>query len=201
MTATRRSILLTLGKAIGAGGLLLPGAGKGALALPAGLGDAAKLPVITASLPFSKEALQLRHIRDALHDISSARDNARSQREWRPLMIEAHEWERAIWSRPNPTWADCVELAEICWHYMGKAQEKRLNGDWEYQVDVGALSTSDNYRHSSGYTRGTRGCPEAMVALVEAILTLGKGERRDPKTDRGYWPTASAPHFDRREHS
>ena len=40
--SSRRQFLGTLGKALGAGGLLLPWAGKGALALPADLGKAAQ---------------------------------------------------------------------------------------------------------------------------------------------------------------
>ena len=64
--STRRSFLGTLGKALGAGGLLLPWAGKGALALPADLGKAASLPVTAAPLPFSAECLQLREIKRAL---------------------------------------------------------------------------------------------------------------------------------------
>jgi hypothetical protein len=41
---SRRQFFGTLGKALGAGGLLLPWAGKGPLALPADLGKAATLP-------------------------------------------------------------------------------------------------------------------------------------------------------------
>src|SRR5260221_9918450 len=62
----RRHFLGTLGKALGAGGLLLPWAGKGALALPADLGAAARLPVMAAGLPFSSEVLQLRQVRREL---------------------------------------------------------------------------------------------------------------------------------------
>jgi len=51
--STRRQFLGTLGKALGAVGLILPWAGKGALALPADLGKAAQLPLTAAPLPFS----------------------------------------------------------------------------------------------------------------------------------------------------
>jgi hypothetical protein len=59
---TRRQFFGTLGKALGAGGLLLPWSGKGALALPADLGKAAQIPLTAAPMPFSAECLQLREI-------------------------------------------------------------------------------------------------------------------------------------------
>jgi len=61
--SNRRQFLGTLGKALGAGGLILPWAGKGALALPADLGKAAQIPLTAAPMPFSPECLQLRHLR------------------------------------------------------------------------------------------------------------------------------------------
>jgi hypothetical protein len=125
--SNRRQFLGTLGKALGAGGLLLPWAGKGALALPAdSLGKAAQLPVTATSLPFSREALRLREIRQELHaihltgrgDLYGEGKNTQEHRyrPWRSLMMEHYRpLAHAIESRPEPTWTDCVELAEIIW--------------------------------------------------------------------------------------
>ena len=200
----RRQFFGTLGKALGASGLLLPWAGRGALALPADLGKAAQLPVTAASLPFSKEALRLREIRRELHaihlkgrgDVYGEGENTQAHKydRWRSLMVEhycpiAHK----ITARQAPTWADCVELAEIIWQSLPK--EDRLcsspeDPTWEYLEPTGALSVAadDTRMGDSAFTSGAYHCRHAIVALVEAVLTLGNGERRDPQTEEGYWP-------------
>ena len=180
---SRRAFFGTLGKALGAGGLLLPWGGRGALALPADLGKAAHLPVTVATLPFSPEAIQLRAIRDALHRTHRLPHSDARSREWTMLMTEhCQPLERAIVSRQQPTMADCVELAEIIWHAVAKEDQTVRNGDWEYQEYSGMLSAGHRFATSSYQ------CREAIVALVEAVLTLGDGERRDPKTPQGFYP-------------
>ena len=189
---SRRRFLGTLGKAIGAGGLLLPWAGKGALALPADLGAAASLPVTAAPLPFSVEALRLREIRDAMHRIHMTRGTAgqdERSREWCSLMVDHYApAARTIAARAEPTMTDCVELAEIIWHYLPKEQVQVRKGEWEYHDDTGALAVAGD-RHTVHYFGGNAyQCRDAIVALVEAVLTIGAGERRDPKTPEGYYP-------------
>jgi hypothetical protein len=130
--STRRAFLGTLGKLLGAGGVLLPVAGKGALALPADLGKAAALPVVPTPLPVSPQLLQLREIRRELHDIymwggtSEARCAAwRHVMQTRPKPIVAE-----IVGRRKATWADCVEIAEIAlWrmHRLGPPDTDDLN--------------------------------------------------------------------------
>lgn len=117
--ATRRQFLGTLGKALGAGGVLLPWAGKGALALPADLGKAAALPVTPVAMPLSPQFLQLREIRKALHECYLWPDSYPShdarQTAWRDLMVNHHSpLEAEIVGRKKPTWQDCREIAEIC---------------------------------------------------------------------------------------
>jgi hypothetical protein len=120
---TRRRFLGTLGKALGAGGLLLPWTGKGALALPADLGKAAELPVAPATPPISSELLQLREVRRALHDCYLRQHDYPSpsayQQDWFDLFVHSAqplEWE--IVSRRKVTWSDCTEIAEVAMHRM-----------------------------------------------------------------------------------
>ena len=105
------SVSLTLGKALGAGGLLLPWAGNGALALPADLGAAAQLPVAPAVPAISSDLAQLREVRRALHACYLRQGE---QLEWRPLMVNHHRpLEKSIVGRRKPTWQDCTEIAEV----------------------------------------------------------------------------------------
>ena len=67
LTLNRRSLLTTLGKAFGAGGLILSSGRAGALALPANLDAAASLPLTTATLPVSPELVHWRGLVDELH--------------------------------------------------------------------------------------------------------------------------------------
>ena len=120
--SNRRQFLGTLGKALGFGGMLIPIAGKGALALPPDLGAAAGLPVRAAALPVSREGLQIRELRRVIHACNEEipQTHARGLR-FRALMTDGYRpLAEAIASRPQPTWADCVELAEICWQSMEK---------------------------------------------------------------------------------
>ena len=71
---------------------------------------------------------------------------------------------------------------EIIWHAVAKEDQTVRNGDWEYQEYSGMLSAGHRFATSSYQ------CREAIVALVEAVLTLGDGERRDPKTPQGFYP-------------
>jgi hypothetical protein len=68
-------------------------------------------------------------------------------------------------------------VAEICWQALDKDYW------WRLGQERGTLTT----RSVSGPSTWTR---EAMVALVESVLTLGKGERFDPRTTEGDWPAA-----------
>jgi hypothetical protein len=109
--SSRRQFLSTLGKALGAGGLLLPWAGKGALAVPADLGTAAQLPLASVAPPVSSDLLQLREVRRALHECYLRQGE---QPEWRPLMVDHHHpLAASIVGRRRPTWADCTEIAEV----------------------------------------------------------------------------------------
>jgi hypothetical protein len=127
--STRRQFLGTLGKALGAGGVLLPWAGKGALALPADLGKAAALPVAPAAMPLSPQFLQLREVREALHQCYMRQHHLSfdvSEREWRNLMVNHHKpLEAEIVGRRKPTWQDCREIAEICLFDMHRRRHER----------------------------------------------------------------------------
>jgi len=188
MTGTplnRRSVLTTLGKAFGAGGLLLSGSRAGAMALPLDIGPAAQLPLTISKLPVSPDHQRWRAMMDELHAMSVAqRENVLAGRPNRIEPIERCPWYQTsvaagdvasrIFMRPDPTWADCVELAEICWRFLEK----------EWDPKSGRTNRLAAFsKHQSDLSHTTLRC--ATAALVEAVLTLGNGERRDPNTDQG----------------
>jgi hypothetical protein len=173
---TRRAFLCTLGKTLGAGGLLLPWSGKGALALPSDLGKAASLPVTAAPLPFSAECLQLRDIKRTLAALPANCDLYRgfpgAKAPWYDTMSnEYHPVYARLTRRPVRSWTDCVELAEAIWAFYEK--------DHRDGYCVGPLTTKlsvdPRHMHIGYYQR------EAIVALVEGVLDLGGGERLDPR--------------------
>jgi hypothetical protein len=140
--STRRNFLGTLGKAFGAGALLLPAAGSGALALPADLGRAASLPVTPVALPVSVEMLRLREIRQELHSIYLATPDDYPQQDhpdefgtrdgrskaWREVMRNQHEpTAQRIIGRKDPTWSDCAEIAEIALQRMYRLGPQEKN--------------------------------------------------------------------------
>jgi hypothetical protein len=128
--SSRRAFLGTLGKALGAGGVLLPLAGKGALALPAELGKAAALPVMPTPLPVSAEMLRLREIRRELHNIYLAEYHSYNDRcaAWRDVMRKRHEpTAQQIIGRKKPNWSDCVEIAEVALHRMHRLGPREEN--------------------------------------------------------------------------
>ena len=113
--------------------------------------------------------------------------------QWLSLMTEQYRpLEHAIASRPHPTITDCVELAESIWHSLPKKQIPMRNGDWQYEVDSGVLGVgADGSDEAHHFTTPAYHCREASVALVEAVLTLGNGERRGQKTAQGVFPQAT----------
>ena len=160
--STRRHFLGTLGKALGAGGLLLPWSGKGALALPADLGEAAKLPVTAAPMPFSAEALHLREIRRAMAAVPVPTNHPGGPGcPWYEISTKEYlPAETRLARRPVRSWTDCVELAETIWAFRQKDEHNKL------------------YTGQPGYEA------HLISALVEGVLNLGGGERFDPARER-----------------
>jgi hypothetical protein len=174
--STRRQFLGTLAKALGAGGLLLPWSGKGALALPADLGKAASLPVTAAALPFSAECLQLREIKRALAALPANCDLYRgfpgAKAPWYDTMSnEYHPVYARLTRRPVRSWTDCVELAEAIWAFW----EKDNRDGFCVGPRIAKLSVDPRHAHIGYHQR------EAIAALVEGVLALGGGERFDPR--------------------
>lgn len=167
----RRSLLTTLGKAFGAGGLILTTGRAGALALPANLEAAASLPLTTAALPISPDLIQWRGLVDDLHafhlEVKSRYSPALGEEYHARSMVVRGVGDR-ITAREHTTWADCVELAELCWRSMPK------EGEFVGEV-TGRLSRDPK----------EIGRDHCVVALIEAVLAVGNGERRDPRTDQG----------------
>jgi hypothetical protein len=183
----RRQFLGALTKALG-GGLLLPLGGRSAVAFvePEAV---AKTPVKMSPLPMTPEGLRLRELRRILHHLNREEHSPERTREWRSLMVEHYRPTcLQIASRTQPTWADCVELAEIIW--SGLAKEWEATGRGGYR-ETGALFVPalDGTREGGAdrFTSGAYWCAPAIVALVEAVLALGGGERFDQHTPEGAW--------------
>lgn len=163
--STRRQFLGTLAKSLGTGGLLLPLSG-GAVSLvePA---KAAALAVRPTALPLSADALLLRSLKrdlrrcqDDLRDPHTAYSNADCGRDWRDLMCgQVKPLQARMLARAPASWADCVELAEIAW--WGIAHQRSL---------AAFVKEGGRPRIDSDET-------DPKVALVEAVLSLGGGER------------------------
>ena len=193
--SNRRQFLGNLLKGL-TGGALLPLAGGGAVSLtdPAA---AAALPATLGPMQLSREALQLRELRRELHRLYMRPHSEARDMRWRALMTEHYRpTADAIASRPNPTWADCVELAEAIWQTLQKehAYYRRRDGEVGYR-ETGALAVpllhADGNLYSfigHGFSNSAYWCAPQIVALVEAVLTLGKGERFDPSSDTGLAP-------------
>ena len=144
-----------------AGGLLLPFRGTGALALDLA---APHVPVSAVPLPVSATTRELRHIKHVLHDINvqgrAYREGALSREWWETFRAYDAEAE-VLLSRPVRSWADCVELAEVCWHTHWKG------------------------RYENGRVRLEPRRPDciaerARINLIEGVLALGGGQRFDP---------------------
>ena len=154
--------------------MILPWAGKGALALPAYLGKAAQLPLTAAPLPFSPECLQLRQIKRALNAIppEASRGHPFPGGPWRVMMINEYgPAKEQLVRRPVRSWTDCVELAENIWAFWAKEhRDGYCIGPLtsKLSVDAGNASIGYHQRH-------------AIAALVEGVVTLGGGERFDPR--------------------
>jgi hypothetical protein len=171
--STRRAFLGTLGRTIGGGGLLLALIGNGALALPSDLGKAATLPLSPVPMPISPVGQELRELRRelaAVHDLPHSQH--RSSR-WREL-LQIYAVDADILSQRKPTtWADCVELAEVAWHFAPKAFSDRGDGlAYSGALDAGRSPGSHEWDHWPTRVR---------AAFIEAVLTLGNGDRFDPQ--------------------
>lgn len=183
LNLNRRSLLTTLGKAFGASGLILSSGRSGALALSANLDAAASLPLVPATLPVSPELVHWRALVDdqyAFRLRMRGRQTLASCDEYYRRSMVIRGVNEQIAGREHRTWADCVELAEICWHIMPKEEAPSPLGPKYAGEPTGRLNRDPDLVYVSAYH-----CAQPLVALVEAVLTLGNGERRDPKTDQG----------------
>jgi hypothetical protein len=176
---SRREFLGTLGKALGTGSLLLPLAGKGALALPADLGPAAHLPVSERALPLPPACLELRRIKYVLAHVHAEPHSRDRSLRWKILAERYESIARDLASKPAASWSDCVALAEIAWHMTTKEE---IEGPDGFPVYTGELEIG---RQEAIRNPWAAPCSawwhHVQVALIEAVLSLGGGERFDPK--------------------
>lgn len=182
-TLSRRNLLTTLGKAFGAGGLILSSGGAGALALPVNLEAAASLPLVPTALPVSAQLIQWRALVDDQHAFrlrNTGRQTLASCQEFYMRSEVIQDVGEQIACREHRTWADCVELAEICWRIMPKEETPNPLGDKYVGTPIGRLARDSSKVHIGAYH-----CARPLVALVETVLALGNGERRDPQTKEG----------------
>jgi hypothetical protein len=113
--------------------------------------------LLLRSLKRELSAIQVRMNRDETYS------HQQSDRDWHGLMQgQIKPLEARMLARPPATWADCVELAEICW--WGVAHPRGLNAN---VVSAGRARVFDD--------------EDPRDALVDAVLSLGGGERFYPQ--------------------
>ena len=165
---------LFLRSALTAGGLLLPWGGKHALAV-SDPDAAAALPVCEEPLPISDKGQAMRQLRRQLAEVHARPHSQARSAEWFHLMLAYTEGATALADRPVRSWIDCVELAEVAWHLSPKAQ-RASDGEWLPHLRAGVHGTTVGFFHAAPSAE------RASAALVEAVMTLGAGERLDPRT-------------------
>jgi hypothetical protein len=165
MTHDRRMFLRSA--LASAGGLLLPLRGSGAFALDL---SHPKVPVASVGIPRSAEGLELSRLRAVLAEIHDRPNSDARTESWRQTMHAYRAIIDQICARPVYSWNDCIDLAEVGWHISDK--EPDPNGRLRL---VPCRQTEAN----DTFTR-------ARHALFEAVLTLGQGERVDPKSVSRY---------------
>ena len=170
--SNRRQFFGTLGRA-----LLLPMTGTAAVSF-VDPSKAAALPVKAVPLPVSPECLELRRIKRALAALPVNCDVgfAGMRGPWHTIRTTEYAPVRdRLVARPVASWADLVGLAELIW------------ADWRKQ-DRDGWSVGPPTATLSVDRRDWGGCGvhdrDAIAALVEGVLTLGKGERYDPQLER-----------------
>lgn len=161
-----------------AGGLLLPWRGGAALALP-DLGAAADLPVVAKPWPVSAELLEVRRLKalQQAYYAKNAGKNDPEHRQWRGLMTEYKAACAAVLARPTAAWGHAVEIAEIAWSIHPKAWDSGPSYDLLPKLEGidGRRSLASGVRLNGDSDFFLRPVP----ALIEAVLTLGGGQRAD----------------------
>jgi len=118
--SNRRQFVGTLGKALGAVGLLLPWSGKGALALPADLGKAASPLVLKI-----REAIRLAHAAEEAECRAAPHEEAETV-----AMVEQRHAELYALADQIPDPPSCFEhtlmRAEVAYHFVEKDADGRL---------------------------------------------------------------------------
>ena len=177
-----------------AGGLLLPWQGGGAFALP-DIGGAAGIPVTTGPLPVSAETLAMRSIlarQYEVHLMPCSPHGAYELRNrlWRECALEYKALARVVLERPVQSWSQAVEMAEICWRHYPKVWVGPPT--WEQRGTRGVLALQerapvDRWARLSLEGAGVRRGSDDPLSplqpfphLIEAVLTLGGGQRREP---------------------
>lgn len=166
------------------GGLLLPWQGGGALALP-DLAETARVPVSLGPLPVIPECLELRRIKEKLLERHLMRDKGgidESQRIWRSLHEEHERVAHSLYSKRVTSWSEVVAMAEIAWCYMPKEENRYFYGEG-YTGRLAKGYPKDQPRAVSWvWGVAAQDCAiRANANLIEAVLSLGGGERFDPK--------------------
>ena len=163
----------------GAGGLLLPWQGGGAFALP-DLSNAALVPVDAVPLPVSAECLALREIIERQREYYRRQHRSRSsQPEWREMAIEYSALAQVVLARPVTSWGQASEVAEIAWRYHHKAWGPAPEHFADYYKPPVLEGTLEALTLASGDQSGKHGRSPSAV-LIDAVLTLGGGQRNDP---------------------
>jgi hypothetical protein len=135
--SNRRQFVGTLGKALGAVGLLLPWSGKGALALPADLDKAEQLsaPSVSPLVLKIREAIALARAAERA-DCEIGSDDKEGEAITLALVEQRHEELFALVDQiPDPplSFEDSLIHAEVAHHFADKDGDGRLIiNDWDY---------------------------------------------------------------------
>jgi hypothetical protein len=168
---------------VGTGGLPLPWQGGGALALP-DLGIAAMVPVKSVPLPVSAECLALREIIERQREHYRRKHQSRScevtSAEWRAMAEQYSALADVVLARPVTTWGQASEVAEIAWRYHDKAWGPAPNYFSRYYSPPVLEGTLEALTIASGRDRMGQRTRSPNAVLIDAVLSLGGGERNDP---------------------
>ena len=181
MSDHSRRALLTGGlrAALGAGGLLLPWQGGGALALSDVVAD---VPVVSGPFPVSVETLALREILARRAALYARHHRTQAEREDCEVAQILNQFEYAetankVLDRPVTSWGRVAELAEIawaCWPKVWYGPEPGMSG----RLDLDGRQYRGCHDHNASRQA-------AAAQLIHAVVTLSEAPRFSPR-----WPCA-----------
>ena len=169
-----------------AGGVLLPMKVGTALAFP-NLDAIPNIPVLARGFGPSAELLELRQIIARQWEsqrLGLGREGYPAGHRGGIWMECQNEYARVaceILDRPERTWSNVAEIAEVCWRAHPKVWYGQRPGE-----TFGMLSLDGYQRHGPYVDRHSPDLrTHSTASLIEAVLGMTGGERRDPAWSPG----------------